>query len=92
MVLTSRKKKTLRQDAHHLKPVVMIGSKGLSETVVNELDIALEAHELIKVKINDHDRDAIKAMIPEICLQTRAEHVQTMGHTVTIWRKVHKKS
>lgn len=91
MPLTSKTKRALRQQAHHLKPVIIIGSKGLTNEVNNEIDIALEAHQLIKVKINDHDRDDIAAMVPELCKANRAEHVQTMGHTVTIWRKSFKK-
>lgn len=85
--LASKMKRALRQQAHHLKPVIMIGSKGLTEEVHKEIEIALDAHELIKIKINDHPKADIAAMIPELCKINRAEHVQTIGHTVTIWRK-----
>ncbi len=89
-MLTSKDKRALRQQAHHLKPVIIIGSKGLTPEVNNEINIALEAHELIKIKINDHDRDEIKVMVPQLCADNHAEHVQTMGHTVTIWRESDK--
>lgn len=87
MSITTKAKRALRQQAHHLKPVIMIGSKGLTEEVHKEIEIALDAHELIKIKINDHDKTAIAAMIPELNTINRAEHVQTIGHTVTVWRK-----
>lgn len=85
--LANKMKRSLRQQAHHLKAVIMIGNKGLTEEVHKEIEVALEAHELIKIKINDHDKAAIAAMLPEICKTNRADHVQTIGHTVTIWRK-----
>lgn len=87
MPLTSKDKRRLRQKAHHLKPVIIIGSKGLSDAVDNEIDVALTAHELIKVKVNDHDKTDIQAMVPIMCMKHHAEHVQTIGHTITIWRE-----
>lgn len=87
MPLTNKDKRQLKQQAHHLKPVIIIGSKGLTDQVNKEIDIALEAHELLKIKINDHDKDDIKQMIPVMCEVNQAEHVQTIGHTVTLWRK-----
>ena len=51
MALTSQKKQQLKAQAHKLNPVVMLGDKGLTENVLAEVDIALAAHELIKVKI-----------------------------------------
>ena len=87
MSLSSKEVRQLRQQAHALKPVIIIGSKGFTEAVQQEIEVALEAHELIKIKINDHDKAQIKLMLPEICTATAAELIQTIGHTVTIWRK-----
>jgi len=67
MILSSKEKRRLRQQAHKLKSVILIGSKGLSAAVQQEINLALEAHELLKIKINDHDKQQIKAMVPEIC-------------------------
>ncbi len=71
---------------HDLKPVVMLGQKGLTEAVLNELDIALGHHELIKIKLSVDDRDMRKQLIDQICLQSQAEPVQTIGKTVSIYR------
>ena len=87
MAISGKHKRELRGKAHSLRPVILIGSKGLTEALYNEIGIALQAHELIKIKINDHDKDTIKTMIPEICEHTESEHIQTIGHTVIIWRK-----
>jgi RNA-binding protein len=55
--LSDKVKRELKAKAHHLNPVVTIGDKGLSKPVLKELDIALDAHELIKVRIHSDDRE-----------------------------------
>ncbi len=87
MNLSSKEKRQLRQQAHALKPVVIIGSKGLTEAVQQEINLSLEAHELIKIKINDHSKEQIKTMLPTICTTNKAELIQMIGHIITIWRK-----
>jgi len=64
----------------------MLGQKGLTEAVLNELDIALEHHELIKVKLSVDDRRVRKQLIDRICQHSQAEQVQTIGKTVSIYR------
>lgn len=80
MKLTRNQISHLRNLAHKLKPVVTIGGNGLSENVLNETIEQLEHHELIKVRINAEARDERKAMIEEICLQSNAALVQSIGH------------
>ncbi|HHT0592803.1 TPA: ribosome assembly RNA-binding protein YhbY [Legionella anisa] len=80
-------KKSLKAQAHHLKPVVLLGAKGLTEAVIAETDIALLAHELIKVKINGAEREDRLIMAAELCEQLRAELVQMIGNTVIMYRK-----
>lgn len=87
MPFDTKKRQQLKAHAHALKPVIIIGNKGLTPAVHNEIELALETHELIKIKVNDHDRDQIKAMLPQICSTHLAEHIQTVGHIITIWRK-----
>lgn len=71
---------------HDLKPVVMLGQKGLTDAVLNELDIALEHHELIKIKLSVDDRDMRKQLIQAICQHCQAEEVQSIGKTLSIYR------
>jgi len=77
----------LRQLAHELKPVVMIGNKGLTENVLDEINIALDHHELIKVKISAAERDQKEKMILEILDTCNAEKVMAVGHIVGIYKK-----
>ncbi|MCE0722278.1 MULTISPECIES: ribosome assembly RNA-binding protein YhbY [Legionella] len=80
-------KKSLKAQAHHLKPVVLLGAKGLTEAVIAETDIALLAHELIKVKINGAEKEDRLIMAAELCGQLHAELVQMIGNTVIMYRK-----
>ena len=77
----------LRQLAHELKPVVMIGNKGLTENVIEEINIAIDHHELIKVKINAADRNQKEKMIAEILETCQAEKVMAVGHIVGLYKK-----
>ena len=86
MPLSRNQIKFLRSKCHDLKPVVMLGQKGLSEAVLKELDIALDHHELVKIKLAMDDRDARKQVIDEICKQCQAEQIQSIGKTVLIYR------
>ena len=86
MSLSKNQIKFLRGMCHDLKPVVMLGQKGLTEAVLSELDIALDHHELVKIKLSMEDRDARKQMIDEICRQCEAEEVQSIGKTLSIYR------
>ena len=80
-------KKSLKAQAHHLKPVVLLGTKGLTEAVVAETTIALLSHELIKVKINGAEKEDRLEMASSLCEQVQAELVQMIGNTVIIYRK-----
>jgi RNA-binding protein len=86
MSLSKNQIKFLRSKCHDLGPVVMLGQKGLTAAVLNELDIALDHHELIKIKLSMEDRDARKQVIGEICRQCEAEEVQSIGKTLSIYR------
>lgn len=87
MPLNTKQRQQLKARAHALKSIIIIGNKGLTAAVHDEIELALETHELVKIKVNDHDREQIKAMVPQICSIHLAEHVQTMGHVITVWRK-----
>ncbi|MBT5292851.1 MAG: YhbY family RNA-binding protein [Cellvibrionales bacterium] len=87
MSLTNERKKYLRQLGHSLKPVVTVASKGVSETVLQELNRALEDHELIKVKLSVDDK---AAAIQTVCDSANAELVQSIGHVLLIFRAAKK--
>ena len=83
--MNSADKKKLRAEAHTLKPVVMIGQSGLTEAVLAEIELALDSHELIKVKIRA-ERDDRKLISEKICTNTGAELIQTIGQIAVLYR------
>lgn len=87
MALTQQQRKTFKQQAHHLKPVVLTGAAGLSAAVMAEIDQALNLHELIKLRFGAGDREQRKAMAQECCKELKADLVQQIGSTATIYRK-----
>ena len=80
-------KQALKAKAHHLKPVVLLGAKGLTAAVIEETNIALLAHELIKVKINGAEKSDRQHIATELCEQLQGELVQLIGNTAIIYRK-----
>lgn len=90
MLLTSSQKKHLKALAHKLKPVILVGGNGVTEPVLAEIDNALKAHELIKIKVNLKERELCLQQIERICTQTTAEQIQIIGHTVVLYRQAKK--
>jgi RNA-binding protein len=83
--LTPKERARLKARAHALEPVVQVGQAGASDAVVAEIDRALNAHGLIKVRLAG-DRDDRRALIDAICVQTGAASVQAVGRIATLWR------
>jgi len=84
--VNSADKKKLKAQAHSLKPVIIIGQAGLTEAVINETEQALDTHELIKIKIRA-ERNTRKQIKNQICVQTGAESIQTIGQVAVIYRE-----
>lgn len=87
MSLGEKTKRELRGRGHALKPVVSIGSAGLNAAVLREIDLSLEHHQLMKIRIAAADREQRKAAIGEICEHCNAELVQAIGHVALIYRE-----
>ncbi|MDR0182738.1 ribosome assembly RNA-binding protein YhbY [Lysobacter arvi] len=85
-VLTAAQTRFLRGQAHDLKAMLQVGGKGVTDALLAEIDLALEHHELIKVKVGAEDREARDAMIEEIARRTGAALVQRIGHTAVLYR------
>lgn len=86
-VTATAQKKQLRSQAHALKPIVIVGDKGITDNVLQEIDRALFDHELIKVRINAADKAEKKQLTQTICKHTQAALIQTIGHIIVIYRK-----
>lgn len=79
--------KELKAKAHSLKPVVMIGAKGLTEAVIKEIDGALDAHELIKVKASQMDREDKGELAESIASQTESHFINNIGGVFIFYRE-----
>ena len=88
MPLSSQQVRSLRAESHRLKlkPVVTVGQHGLSENVMNELEQALNHHELIKIRVPALDKAEKNELIASICQQTGAQLIQTIGFVVVLFR------
>lgn len=87
MAITEQQRRRLKKLVHHLKPVVIIGQQGLSTGVLSEIEAALDAHELIKIKLNSGDRDTRRSMLEEICVKTGADFIHSIGHIAALYRR-----
>ncbi len=90
MSLSPEQRREYRGIAHNLKPVIIVGDKGLSEGLQEELERALNDHELIKVKVASTDRGVRQEAITELCKASGAELVQTIGKIAVILRRAKK--
>jgi RNA-binding protein len=86
-MLTAAERRALKGRAHKLEPVVHIGAKGLTDEVVAEIDRALAAHELVKVRAASLERGERDAALKDIVGRTGAEAVQQVGKVFVIYRK-----
>ncbi len=88
--MTSARKKQLKAQAHSLKPIILIGQSGLTESVLTEIDKTLDTHELIKIKIRA-EREDRKQISQQIIDVSQAELIQSIGQIIAVYRKNHDK-
>jgi RNA-binding protein len=86
--LSPAQRKEHRSSAHHLDPVVMIGGDGLTPAVEKEIDLALNAHGLIKVRVFSDDRTARGAMLATLADKLSAAPIQHIGKLLVLWRPI----
>jgi RNA-binding protein len=86
MALNEKQLRFLRGKAHALKPVVMLGVKGLTENVVTETAQALRDHELIKVRVRAADRTLREQLLAELVGRTASCLVNRIGHVAILYR------
>ncbi|MBT4520180.1 MAG: YhbY family RNA-binding protein [Halieaceae bacterium] len=84
---TNPSSKHLRAIGHKLKPVVSVAGKGLSASVISEIDRALNDHELIKIKLAVGDQQARAAVTKDVCDELGAELIQKIGNVIVILRR-----
>jgi RNA-binding protein len=84
-MLTNKQIKFLKSKAHHLKPIVWVGEKGLSETLLKEINDQLEIHELMKIKLSYHGEEK-KVIAQEVVTKTESNYVSLIGKTLILYK------
>ena len=84
--MNSDRKKQLKAQAHILKPVIIVGQAGLTESVLKEIEITLDTHELIKIKVRA-EKEQRNAIRDQIVTDTKSELIQSIGQVIVIYRK-----
>ncbi|RRQ22972.1 YhbY family RNA-binding protein [Thiohalobacter thiocyanaticus] len=87
MNLTQAQLRHLRGLGHKLKPVVTVGGKGLTESVIEEIDSSVNHHELMKIKLNVGDRDVRDQLLEELCQRLELRLIQRVGNTALVFRR-----
>lgn len=87
MALTERQKKHLRRLGHDLHPIVLIGQRGMNSGVVEELKLALEHHELVKLRVRAGSREDRDAILAELASQSASEFVYRIGNVGLFYKK-----
>lgn len=86
IVITSKERSALRSAAHDLNPVVLIGDKGLTQAVLQEIEVHLNAHELIKVKVSGKDKAQRNELLENICTSLNCAPIHHLGHILILYR------
>ena len=86
--LTPAQRKDKRADAHHLDPVVLIGGEGLTPAVRREVDAALKAHGLIKVRVFSDERETREQILATLAEELNAAPIQHIGKLLVLWRPI----
>jgi RNA-binding protein len=84
--LTPAQRKEKRAEAHHLSPVAMVGGEGLTPAVVKEINAALNAHGLVKVRVFSDERPTREAFLATLAEQLNAAPIQHIGKLLVLWR------
>jgi len=87
--LNSKQRKMLEKAAHDMQPVVIVGGAGVTEGVMQMIDVSLAAHELIKVKFNEY-KDEKRELTEEIANQCDATVVRIIGNVAILFRQAEK--
>jgi RNA-binding protein len=85
--LSNTQRRYLRGLSQDLHPVIMLGNKGATAAVIKELDLALQHHELVKVKLSGGDRAQRAQQLEALVAGTGADPVQRIGHTASLYRR-----
>ena len=87
MSLNKAQKKYLKKESHAIKSIYQVGKLGLTDNFIEQIDLAIERHELVKFNILQNSDETIKEAAAKVADAINAEIVQTVGHTATLYRE-----
>ena len=87
MELTAKQRQYLRALAHAQKPLVQIGTKGVGESVIEQIRAQLQAHELVKIRFNTESAVEPEEVAADLALQTKSQLVQQSGRVLVLYRR-----
>ena len=90
-MITSKQRSYLRSLANNLDPIFQIGKSGLEETFFRQIDIALEARELLKIKVLNNSGFEAREASELLCSELKCEGIQAIGNKIVLYRKSEKK-
>jgi RNA-binding protein len=85
-MLSSKQVAHLKALSHNLNPVVQIGHRGLTNSVINEILVSLKAHELIKIKLQEKEKTKRKLLLDEVCKKTNGQAINQIGMQIVIFK------
>ncbi|SDW26171.1 RNA-binding protein [Marinococcus luteus] len=86
-MLNNKQKRTLRREAHSLKPLFQIGKEGMNEQIINHVDEAIEKREILKVNLLQNCMEDKHEVASELAEGTGSEVVQVIGNTIVLYRR-----
>lgn len=89
MKLSKEQRQYLKGLAHHLKPVILVGDKGITDALISECKNSILHHELMKVRVAGTDREARDAAMTELAEALNATIIQKIGHVLTLYKRNH---
>lgn len=90
-MLTGKQKRFLRAKAHHLDPIFQVGKSGVNQNMIQQIEEALEARELIKVSILQNCEEDKEIIAEQLATGTGAEIVQIIGNTIVLYKESKEK-
>ncbi|MBO4325720.1 MAG: ribosome assembly RNA-binding protein YhbY [Clostridia bacterium] len=85
--MTSKARAELRAEANKLQAIIQVGKSGVEDNLIKQVDDALEARELIKIKALDTCPEDAKTVAAGLAEVTGADVIQVVGRTIVLWRK-----
>lgn len=87
MTLTGKQTRHLRSLGHHLEPVVQLGKNGLTDGARDAVNVALETHELVKVRVGTECPEEPQSLAEKLGPELKAEVAQRLGRTILLYRR-----